>query len=161
MPCFFHLIYLFNIYVAASGLSRSAGSSLHHMGSLVHSLSSCSACSLCLWHAAFLVVALGLQSTWASVVAVSRLSCFTAWDLSSPTRDLTCVLCIARWILSNWTTREIPHLIYLGGLFLSTCRGLLISSVVSHCMDITILNSLPRDYLCCFQAFKYCKEDCS
>ena len=28
------------------------------------------------------------------------------WDLSSPTRDQTCVPCITRWILNNWTTRE-------------------------------------------------------
>ena len=84
----------------------------------------------------------GLQSTWASVVAVYRLRCFMAWDLSSPTRDLTCIPCIARWILNYWTTREIPHLINLGGLFLSTCRDLFISSVVFHSMDITVLNSL-------------------
>ena len=28
------------------------------------------------------------------------------WDLSSPTRDQTCVPCIGRWILNHWTTRE-------------------------------------------------------
>ena len=30
------------------------------------------------------------------------------WDLSSPTRDGTCVLCIARQILNHWTTKEVP-----------------------------------------------------
>ena len=30
------------------------------------------------------------------------------WNLSSQTRDWTCVPCIARWILSHWTTREVP-----------------------------------------------------
>ena len=31
------------------------------------------------------------------------------WDLSSPTRDQTCIPCIARWILNHWTTREVPY----------------------------------------------------
>ena len=30
------------------------------------------------------------------------------WDLTSPTRDQTCVPCIARQILNHWTTREVP-----------------------------------------------------
>ena len=30
------------------------------------------------------------------------------WDLSSPTRDWTCVPCIAWRVLNHWTTREIP-----------------------------------------------------
>ena len=30
------------------------------------------------------------------------------WDLSSPTRDRTRVLCSARGILNCWTTREVP-----------------------------------------------------
>ena len=29
------------------------------------------------------------------------------WDLSSLTRDRTHILCIARWILNHWTTREV------------------------------------------------------
>ena len=32
------------------------------------------------------------------------------WDLSSPTRDQTLVLCTVRWILNHWTTREAPQL---------------------------------------------------
>ena len=35
------------------------------------------------------------------------------WDLSSPTRDWTCVPCIARWILNHWATREVPGLFLL------------------------------------------------
>ena len=35
------------------------------------------------------------------------------WDLSSPTRDQSCVPCIASWILNHWTTRESPYLYYL------------------------------------------------
>jgi len=31
------------------------------------------------------------------------------WDLGSPTRDWTNVLCIAKWILNHWTTREVPY----------------------------------------------------
>ena len=30
------------------------------------------------------------------------------WDLSSPTRDRTCISCIARQILNHWTMREVP-----------------------------------------------------
>ena len=30
------------------------------------------------------------------------------WDLSSPTRDRACVLCVASRILNHWTTREAP-----------------------------------------------------
>ena len=30
------------------------------------------------------------------------------WDLSSLTKGRTCILCIGRWILNNWTTREVP-----------------------------------------------------
>ena len=29
------------------------------------------------------------------------------WDLSSPTRDRTLILCIAKWILNHWTIREV------------------------------------------------------
>ena len=32
----------------------------------------------------------------------------SVWDLSSPTRDQTCVTCIGRQILNHWTTREVP-----------------------------------------------------
>ena len=31
------------------------------------------------------------------------------WDLSSPTRDRTCVPCLGRQILYHWTTREVPY----------------------------------------------------
>ena len=34
-------------------------------------------------------------------------------DLSSLTRDQTCVPCIARQILNHWTTREVPNLVTL------------------------------------------------
>ena len=41
-------------------------------------------------------------------LAVSGLSC-SMWDLIFPTRDWTRVLCVARWILNHWATREVPH----------------------------------------------------
>ena len=34
------------------------------------------------------------------------------WNLSSLTRDRTRVLCISRWILNHWTTREVSYLFY-------------------------------------------------
>ena len=30
------------------------------------------------------------------------------WDISSPIKDRTCIPCILRWIVSHWTTREVP-----------------------------------------------------
>ena len=38
------------------------------------------------------------------LVAVSGLHC--PGDLSSQTRDGTCIPCLARWILNHWTARE-------------------------------------------------------
>ena len=38
------------------------------------------------------------------------------WDLSSQTRDQTCVLCIGRWILNHWTTRQVPQTNFLANL---------------------------------------------
>ena len=34
------------------------------------------------------------------------------WDLSSPTRNRTCVPCIGKWILNQWTTREVPRITF-------------------------------------------------
>ena len=35
------------------------------------------------------------------------------WDLSSLTRDQTCVPCIGRQILNHWTSRDVPQLLLL------------------------------------------------
>ena len=46
---------------------------------------------------------------WTCLVVASGLSCPKARGiLVSPTRDQTYVLCIGRWILNHWTTREGP-----------------------------------------------------
>ena len=58
-----------------------------------------------LWHVGSCVAARGLLSScgpWA------QLSCST-WDLSSSTKDQTCVPCIGKWILNHWTTRDLCH----------------------------------------------------
>ena len=31
------------------------------------------------------------------------------WDLSSPTRDQTCIPFIGRWVLTHWATRKVPE----------------------------------------------------
>ena len=50
-----------------------------------------------------------LQGEWASVVAAHGLRRDPPRHVgSSPTRDRTCVACIARRILNHWTTREAP-----------------------------------------------------
>ena len=51
-----------------------------------------------------LVVAHGLSSYggWAQLLSSMR-------DLTFPTRDQTCIPCIARWMLNHWMTREDPE----------------------------------------------------
>ena len=73
------------------------------------------------WAIFFFFAALSLRcSMW------GFLSWWGAWpqvpsglrDLSSPTRDWTCIPCIERWILNHWTTREVSELFYLILVFL-------------------------------------------
>ena len=99
-----------------------AGSLLWCAGSRAHSLSSCGTWALQLWHVGSRACGLcscGTQALqlWCagSVVVARRLSCHVQvqfphgmWNLSSLTRDRTCVLCIGRQILNHWTTREVP-----------------------------------------------------
>ena len=65
---------------------------------------SCIESQLC--HAGSFIPAHGLSShrAWAQLF-------HSMWDLSSPTRDQTCISCIARQILNHWTTREVPILL--------------------------------------------------
>ena len=35
------------------------------------------------------------------------------WNLSSPTRNQTCTLCIGRWSLDHWTSKEVPGLTFI------------------------------------------------
>ena len=85
--------------------------------------------SICVWLPWALVAVQGLFCSWgewglltaaASLVVeqqalehVSFVSCgamglVTPWHVrSSQTGDRTCVLCIGRWILNCWTTREV------------------------------------------------------
>ena len=51
-----------------------------------------------------------------SLIVVCWLGCSEAFDLNSPTRDWTHVLCSGRWILNHWTVREVPSC-----SLLSTC----------------------------------------
>ena len=54
-----------------------------------------------MWRAGFSIAALGLQLChMGSGVAASV--------LSSPTRDRTCIPCIASQIFNHWTTRQVP-----------------------------------------------------
>jgi len=54
----------------------------------------------------FILVALGLCGAWAYLPQ-------SVWDLSSPARDRTCILCIGRQIFNHWTTEEVSLLIFL------------------------------------------------
>ena len=51
------------------------------------------------------------------------------WDLSSLTRDQTCVSCIGRWILNQWTTREVQP----WTLFFFGCPGASLLAAFSCC----------------------------
>ena len=53
---------------------------------------------------------------WLGSCRARAYSLCNSWDLSSSTRDWTYVPCIGRWILSHWTTREIPVSFLVGGL---------------------------------------------
>ena len=56
------------------------------------------------------------------------------WDLSSLTRDQTCVACVARQTLNQWTTREVPRL-----LFQVQCRLHVISElIVQSSQEVTL-----------------------
>ena len=68
------------------------------------------------------------------------------WDLSSPTRDQTCVPCIGRWILNHWTTRKAPGFcffsgIYLGAEFLGNIAVLLLNTRAS--LVAQVVKNLP------------------
>ena len=103
------------IFVEACAIFR-CGMRACHCFSLVVALRLHGAWALQLWrmgsrarglcslrHAGSLVEARELSScgTWAQLP-------HSMWDLSSLTRDRTCVPCIVRWILYRWTPREVP-----------------------------------------------------
>ena len=94
----------------------------HHLGSLylavvVTSLGfffniyffDCVVSQLCVSDAIFCSVH-GLSSwgSWAQLL-------LGMWDLSSLTRDRTCIPCMAIWTLNPWTTREVPVMRFLIG----------------------------------------------
>ena len=82
LPLFFVFIYS----LAASGLRCSTWDLLWRVGS--------GACSL-------------LSSRGAQAQLLRGM-----WDLSSPTRDRTGILYIARRILNHWTTRKVPFITF-------------------------------------------------
>ena len=72
-----------------------------------------------------IVTALGLHcvpwlSSWGKWAPAAT---HCVWDLSSPTRNWTCVPCIGRWVANPWITREVQittvslHLRPLGALW--------------------------------------------
>ena len=54
----------------------------------------------------YLLVAVCRLSSWGTWCGVRVLVAPSACDLSSLTRDRTCILCIRRQILNHWTSRE-------------------------------------------------------
>ena len=52
---------------------------------------------------------MGLQRVGQDLATKQQTSNNKMWDLSSLTKNHTCVSCIARWILNHWTAREVPE----------------------------------------------------
>ena len=103
------LVFLLFIYLAAQDLSYST-QGLHVSCEIFH----CSIRTLQLWHGGLLLLSM--------------------WDLSSLTRDQTCVACVARQTLNQWTTREVPRL-----LFRVQCRLHVISElIVQSSQEVTL-----------------------
>ena len=71
------------------------------------------------------------------------------WDLSSPTRDLTCVACIGRRILYHWTTREVPENAVLSNLnkLPKPLFLLLLVSCLSPLFEMKLLMTLFKNVL--------------
>ena len=85
----------------ACGLQSTLAQQSWHVGSRVHGLSSCGAWPLQLWCMGSRARGLCSCSAWAQLPLVM-------WDVSSPTRDRTCIACIGRRILNHWTTSKVP-----------------------------------------------------
>ena len=60
------------------------------------------------------------------------------WDLSSLTRDGTCVPCFGRQILNHWTTREVP-----GCPFTPPCLCSCCFIDLQNCMKVLVAQSCP------------------
>ena len=61
------------------------------------------------------------------------------WDLGSLTRDQTCVLCIERWILNFWATRELPAVLDLWKNSRDSREG--------SCMALFQLSPVPTSHI--------------
>ena len=87
------LFFLFkNIYLFSCITSQ-----LQHVGSFFAVLPTFSSCGT--WS----------RSAWAQYLQPAGLIALQHVGSQSLTKDQTFVLCIARWILSHWTTREVPQ----------------------------------------------------
>ena len=75
------------------------------------------------------------------------------WDLSSLTRDRTCIPCIMRQILNHWMAREVPHICFLKDL------NWQIWASQWTCLSLSFLASkTERCYQICSKSQGYCKE---
>ena len=98
MQCFFSpLSFFFKTHPLHSFTVHSWKSHLPHYGLLKGA--GCDFIYLFIWLCQVLVATCGTGDPVA-----------LAWDLSSRTRDQTCMPWIARWILNRWTTREVARL---------------------------------------------------
>ena len=85
------------------------------------------------------------------------------WDLSSLTRDQTCVACMVKQILNQWNTREVPRL-----LFQLQCRLHVISQLIVQSsqevaitvpivlMTLWMLRELDFPKFVCIQLLQLC-----
>ena len=94
-----------------------------------------------------LVRGLSSCSTWAELV-------HSMWDLSSPTRDQTCVPCIAKQIFNHWTTREVSKWLFIKRddiMNYNTCRNIMETVIQRPQFSPRWTVPAPSCYaLCCY-----------
>ena len=116
---------------------------------------SCSTQDLPLWHTDSLVVVCGLWSAGLiSCTAWASLLC-NVWDLSSPNRDWTFVLWLARQILNHWTAREVPPALFCCSFALLGMKWT-ISTYRSTSVHLQISKISPYLILVCFFFSAHC-----
>ena len=127
---------------------------LWHAGSRAHGLCSCGVqAPECMGSVVCGRWALSLRRV-SSVVVAQGLNCPTAmWDLSSPSRDQTCIPCIGRQILYHWTTRVVP---VLDSFWLPDLCGYTIFHLpIHHLMNIWVISTLSLLWIMLLWTYKF------
>lgn len=101
-------------------------------------------------HADPLVVAPGLRRAQAQQLRPQAEMLHGMWHLSSSARDRTCLQCIGRCTLNQWTTTEVPSFRPPAGLCLSSSGSTWKTSVICLVAVIKCLSSISCVCLCTY-----------